>query len=268
MNNGKPPQTLDFLIRLMAQADALHVPLRDPSSPNWAAVCVRRRAYQARGVECSVGGTDADRKAGERSLKRMASARLLQTFRAGGKVASVRLTPRGDAVGRSLCGLSGMVETVDLLKAMHELRDDPDASAPGSCSGHLDSRPWLAETMFTPDRKGWGDCSPGDAVEWLAAVQKSMRCGLAAGFLVSNSDSRRHVRYRLTETGLAVATGELLPTIFDATEPEEWAGESYLDHFYRELDALRAKADAENEIGMIPLPASLLTRGAARQLAQ
>lgn len=263
-----PPQALRLLVRTLAQTDAIFVPVRDPYNPSWRAVWARRQEFAVRGVESLpvAGETDAERKARERGRKVLVSAGLIRAFRgttAGSKVSHVKLTPRGDAIARALCGLDGMRQAIGLLKRMNKLRDDPGATSPGACSGQIDSRPWLAETMFTPGRVGW-DGTNRDAE--LNAVTDSMLCGCSRRLVESNSSSLKHVYWRLTQSGLRVATGAAkIHLVEDSPDAEQWANDLYWESHNTAVLALRNSEIDCRDLGQIPLPVSMNTKGQSNE---
>jgi hypothetical protein len=255
---------LTVLIRILAETDALFRPLRDPRSPNWRTVCGMRVCYASAGLPWHVGGADAERKAGQRELDELRAARLAVTTATADRTSHVKLTARGDAVARRLADLPGLPEAVDTCRLMDSLRNDDDSAAPGSTDDHADDRPYLAETCFADGRRGW---NPGES-NFLPPVMDQMALPAVLGWVQSNGDAGRHVRFRLTPRGLSVARGEHVPRSFRGLPSwERWAFDAYENAFDSALKDLRGKDDGSFDIGMISLPCSFLTKGAARLLA-
>lgn len=265
--NQSPPDSLRLLIRLLAQTDALFIPLRDPSDPCWSHVWERRGTFHKSGIAWRAGGTETARKSAERQLQELAKAKLVRIFRAGGRAVSVKLTPRGDAVGRDLAHLRPIDMAVELVQEMHSLRDDPESSADTGDSCHDNDHPWLPETAFTyPDRGvGWGD---GNTLA-LIDVNHRMALPMVLGWVESLCSTTRHVRYRLLPAGLAVAEGKATPHSLPEDLPgrQEWAETQYDDDRDAARKDLWSLSEYSNDIGRIPLRASFMTKGAAKELA-
>lgn len=256
-NHSAPPESLQLLVRLVAQVDALWIPLRDPREPCWAYIWELRRAFETTGIKWHAGGSESIRKSAERQLRELSSARLVKPFRSGGRASSVALTYRGDAIARALANLRPLGMAIELVQEVHTLRCHPQSSADTE-------RPWVPETLLnyhTPGG-GWGDGRESELVD----VVHRTALPQALGWLDGMCDTRRHVFYRLAEDGLSIATGEAQPPAMptDLPERQEWAETLYDETRAAHRDSLWSHDEFSSDIGMIPLPASFLTKGAVR----
>lgn len=262
--NSAPPESLQLLVRLVAQVDALWIPLRDPREPCWPYVWELRRSFPENGINWHAGGAQSVRKSLERQLKELVAARLVKTYRRGGRTSSVALTFRGDAVARSLANLRPLDMAVELVQELHSLRDHPESSASTAGSNrHINTRPWIPETLLnyhTPGG-GWGD---GRSEELIDVVHR-LALPQALGWVETLCDTQRHVYCRLTEPGLWIATGEAQPPAIPDDLPgrQEWAEDLYDDARAAHRGSLWSYSEYSNDIGKVPLPASFLTKGSA-----
>lgn len=232
-----------LLVRLVAESDALHEPIRDSAAPSWSATHQLRAGYESRGLPWRAGGS----KEVERDLTALVVAGFAVRRRGRSKTIGVRLTRAGLWAARRLVG-----ETEgEALGFAREIARNAPAGR------------WVPETAFNGGR-GWGD---GRGAE-LKQVAAAALGALSAGWAESNADVCGRVGYRLLPAGVealeaAGAEGEAE----DAPEPAAGALEVY-GQAYREtlfwLDSLTpGQVGDANELGRLPLPTSAWATGEA-----
>lgn len=233
-----------LLVRVLAFADAVFMPLRDWSGRGSANRLLGQREYADRGIPFRLNANDdAARKAGEQDLVALANAGLLVVSRAGRvKFPGCRLTARGEDRARALAGLPGR----DGIPAF--LRRVADLSKPYSL-GHA------PEVDFFGGR-GWGPGATREDRLNLGELEQIAAPALLAGLVVASSTREGHACYALTDAGRRelTAPGEFLP---DDPLPEfEPAAESlYRSAQDARLDELHGRRCSEmREIGHLPLP--------------
>jgi len=174
---------------------------------------------------------------------------FVHVFRPRTKSLQFVLTDTGDSFGRALSNCNGPDDGTETVKELYRIRK---------------TSTWIPEIALNHER-GWGD---GHSQE-LATIAQLALPALVAGTVECNSDCRRHVSYKLTQSGFDIATGKTEPTI-DADLPE--ALEDGLDLYYlsfgHAIDKLHSMTDRLQEIGKIPLPASIPWRSTRKRKAK
>jgi hypothetical protein len=222
-----------LIVGLLAQADSVFEPLRDPKSSTWAATHVLRSGYAARGLPWRGGGS----KEAQRDLAEAAAIDLVVRRKGRSRTVGVKLTRAGLDRAWRLVG----VDPADALAVVREV----DRLAPLGI--------WVRETRFS-NGMGWGD---GNEAE-LAEVARFHRPALAAGWIESNSDARRHVAYRTTKAGRAALAAPAEATGPEPDAPSKEAGDIYA-RVYAEtimwLDSITPESvgAAKLELGELPL---------------
>ncbi|RIK75381.1 MAG: hypothetical protein DCC68_21265 [Planctomycetota bacterium] len=240
----------ELLVKILARADGLHVPFREPDSIAWALIHEGIVAFRETGAIPwnSASRDNAQAKANERALAELADAKLVERLKirgVGARTSDVILRPEGFALAGELVGQWRHREALwaadETARLSRELTGRPDV--------------FVAEIEFSEPRGvGWGD---GKQAE-VGLTQALNLPALTAGFLDFNCTVRRHGAYRVTREGSAAV---------EAATPEELAyadppkADKRLAKIYdRELanarDTWRAKDERSQSIGEIPLAAS------------
>lgn len=118
------PETTKILIRVAARVDAIFWPGREKfSMPREQVRFERRRDYAAIGLDLIGGGTVGERQKFGRKLQTLQAAGLLEIIEAKRRQ-GVRLTGRGDAIIRRMCGLYTVAESWGLLEYLVQWQSD------------------------------------------------------------------------------------------------------------------------------------------------
>ena len=261
-----PPETA--AVEILARTDALFATYRDwRNGTRTAPGSIWRRCNRFDTEGVSVGGKEpnaAERMRTSRALTSLAEARLIQRDKPNERGLGARLTADGDRIVRGVAGLPGLEECFAAMADLRRIGETDDA-----IPGGKGRQPWIRET-FAIGEKDYPATPTADEKDDFAIRLSELRQRLAPGlwraWLESNSDCYRHACYRLTPAGLAILDNKaeqlrLLET--PTPEPSEAAAELYWSVFSTELQDRRQWGDepARNELGLIPLPASLPTRG-------
>jgi len=186
----------EILLRLLAEADALHLPVRGPKDNAYKLVFAERRAdYRLKGLPYHSRKTsDATRKEAERRLRVLEQAGRLHLTRQGGRVLWVRLTDAEDERQRYRICLPGIAETLAKLRRIQAL------IARGDCAD-ANLKIWVKET----DLSGVGYGSPGFS-DATVELEESLLPALVRGWVISDSNMDGHAWYSLTAAGARAIT--------------------------------------------------------------
>jgi len=234
------------LVELLAEADALFVPMRSWAGQRPANTTAARRRYIATGLPWASGETSgAARLAAMRTLERLARAGWVTLARVPGQQGrAVRLTAAGDALGRRLAGLPDLLagwavtaEVSNRTKRRDKARTVPDV--------------WLCEQKLIGPAAD--DTERG---RLLVNVEELALPALVAGYLDSASTLRRNVFYAVTERGWQwLATGE--PPNAEPDEADADARALYYATIAVALERLGTEQpERRRDLGAVPLPAS------------
>jgi len=248
----KPDDDTRLLVAILAQSDAVWLPLRAADAGGRATIYQARLDYTSNGCRWQGdGGAGRDRTADCRRLAALESAGRL-TRRGKLKTSHVLLSADADAILRRLCGLASfnqVLPALDWLACL--LVAGHGRPAPGG--------PWvseceLCETAYDHPKAG----------RILGQLQNDLLPLLAGGLLMSNSDCQGRASYALTAEGDALAQTRITSALADpdAFPPDVPPGNEELTAlYYRERAAAReelrtADPDDPAEIGPCPLPCS------------
>ena len=250
MNNQE-----SILCRVLAETDAVWLPMRDFGGRRPANTYFARRDYPTVGVFWrSEEASEAGRKESQRALEALCAAGLLKAYRPRRyKTLGVRLTDEGEARARALCGLP------DLSAGMASLAEVARRTeVPGR---------WIPETALAGVDYG----TPGSGKKF-ALVEDMALPALVRGWLESNADIQGHVWYRVTAAGSAALDAAIAKTTVGKAEghgaadlpaAQKAARALYLDCLSAAQTRLaESEAGDRREIGFIPLPVAF--PGAAR----
>jgi len=240
--------TQHIAVTLLAATDALFIPDRDPSArPRHQALGERRRAFPDAGIpwaseRVAPGLDEAGRKEVQRALEDLVGQGVVETFRPNGaKTLGARLTDKGDASTRALCGVPTLTTTIPTLEALECAGAGPDAVA-------FMGQTWVPETALAG--VAWGD---HERQSQLVMLEHRLLPGLAGGFVRSNCSVRGHCWYSLDPDWR-----KRLPSESPALpEKNDLAHREYLERLKEALRALwSCPPEHEREIGEIPMPVS------------
>lgn len=237
------------LVDILAATDAVWKPMRqaDWTTPTPTVLYEHRRRFTSSGVPWhSSEPTEAGRKAAQRTLEDMASLGLL-TLHGRERRNAVRLTETGDIRARALAGIgnvdAGHCSLCEVLRLQNPIA----------------SELWLARLDNYADT---------DACRReLVVTQSLMAPALWRGWVESGSDCHGRVWYWATDLGRKIAKKlePLLPADLPPTDRD--TSEVYYGAMLDYRERLRhTKPDHSNELGYIPLSASIPLRpGATRR---
>jgi hypothetical protein len=231
------------LVQILAATDAVWKPMRqaDWATPTPTVLYEYRKRFSSAGVPWHSGDpTEAGRKASQRTLEDLASAGLV-TLHGRERRTAVRLTERGDVLARALAGLGNVDAGHCSLCEVLRLHDQ------------MASELWLARLDNYADTD---DCR-----RELWIVQRLMAPALWRGWVESGSDCHGRVWYWATDQGRQVAMLPAPTLPADLPPMDEDAAEVYDSEVVAYRERLRhAKPDHSNELGFIPLSASIPLR--------
>jgi hypothetical protein len=235
---------ITMLARVLALTDALFTPHRIFSValvPTGFAIAERRLRFPSRGVPVVVGGSNADRLAGFKLLKKLTNEGLISP-RTAGKRIGASLTPLGDDVTRRLVGVSLFENSAYLLDAV-ELQIRRQGGRTNA--GHVLEK----DLIHLIAGKRFYNRSPREALVWLARLAQPL---LSRGCLISTSDSAGRLGYALTQVKpVTPANRKRLPKFSEA------AAAAYDDVFEAVVDERETwRHEQENHIS-IPLSCGL-----------
>lgn len=247
-----------ILIQLLAQTDALWLPVRSHVRPGIVNVSFGRKLFHEAGMPW--------RNATQNNIRRVQIGRLLDAMQESGmltiirgniKFPLVKLTDEGERQARVLAGLPPLTDALSILDAMVDRSTDPLT--------------WVSEHILSLDDNGEGTIDQLD----LLTVENMSLPALCRGWLESHSDVRGHVRYRATAAGLdALAKWDRNDEGRPEADPE--ADRFYETTLKAALSSLATDSPEDaREIGPVPLNCSMPWNGeppwtyeAARQAIQ
>lgn len=252
-----------IIVGILADTDALFSPNRSWKRPRPTVIYEQRRDYPAGGVVWRSDAHDeAGRKAMQRELESLCADGLVKTFRPRRvKTLGVKLTAKGEALARALCGLPNLEQAIGGVLNILMHADGPDAGA------NFDGSIWVAETALAG--VDWAQCAADkEARHKLVYVEDMLLPALIRGWIVSNSSIQGHVWYSPTAEGLEMLEAERRkpdpPDAPPAPPPapfDEEAAEYYLERFIETggyFDTATPKCPGE--LGGIPLAVSMPQR--------
>lgn len=237
-----------ILVRILAHADAVRLPVRDWSGNSNAN---RYLSAEMPGLPFRMQAkTQGDRKAGERQLEDLAEAGLLTIARGERvKFPLVALTDAGDARARALAGLPNRkIARLFLAEIVEKSR---------ACIESQDGTRWCAEIHLNGGR-GWGLDAAVEDRKMLATIELEFCAAAAAGWARAHSSLAGHVAYAATPAGIEEL--QRRPRRMPAKLPK---GDPECERLYRAeadlklAELVTAKMDAR-EIGPLPLIPGLL----------
>lgn len=238
--------TDEILIRLLALTDAVWLPCRQWNGSAQSNRYLARCDYARTGVPWGSGrSTAAGWKAAERALSELGSKGLLSVSRPrGAKALYAKLTEAGEVRAREMTGLPGLCAA---WWAVLEL--SKHAKRPGDA--RLLTDVWVTEIALGEVQYGEPTCRAE-----LMLAENMLLPALIRQHVESNSDVQGHVCYRLTPAGWAWLDAGEPAADDDRAEPD--ARELYDEHIKAEIHRLDTIAANKREIGMIPLPVSMV----------
>lgn len=226
------------LVRLLAEGDAIFVPVRAWVAPRPAGVCEARAAFPVAGIRWLSGATsESGRKLAERQLKSLEDAGLVEVHRSKARAASVRLTETAEAAARKIAGLPEIAAGYATLERLAKLSDREPRT--------LDRR-WVSEMILaeSPDAR-------------LDAEELALPA-LCRGLIESNSDVAGRVYYAVTVSGWKWLNrpGQICEA--PAIDIDRKSRASYYTRLKLALNQLAVTAPASPmEIGACPLPVAM-----------
>jgi DNA-binding PadR family transcriptional regulator len=230
-----------ILAGILAETDAIWLPIRSWGDRTSANVGIARAAYPARGVAWASGMCSSrEGMAALRDLAALEANGLLVVVRDKGRAVSVRLTDAGDELARALVGIPTLAAGVLTVREL---------------ARHCDREPrtmdrlWVPETTLADHPWGAGDSGPFRIVEQMALP------ALVRGWVVSNSDMAGRAYYRLTPAGWALADGDAAAPDVPTVDFDEDVRGVYGQRLRLALDRLASETPRTTmEIGPLPLP--------------
>ena len=254
-----------IILGILADTDAVFCPNRSWKRPRPTAIYEHRRDYPAGGVPWRSDALDeAGCKATQRDLEALCVEGMVKTFRPKRvKTLGVKLTAKGEALARALCGLPNLVQAIGGVMHATMHLEGPEAGV------NWDGRFWIPETTLAG--VDWVKCAADkDARHKLVFVEEIMLPALIRGWIIANADIHGRVWYSPTPEGLAMIEAERRkpdpPDAPPAPPPaafDEEAADYYLERFTETAGRFDTAApQCEREIGEIPLPVSMPRRKA------
>lgn len=178
------------LTKILADTDILWSPFRDLDRHNYrpgGAIAERRDQYTRHGVPFVVGGDAASRMAGSRQLAEYRSKGLVRLF-GSGRNRGVRLTPKGEAVARSLtaCHVVSDPEPWAMLEAIAAV---PFKRTNAGCVLEVH----LVDSQYDQPRISYK----------LNRLEQMALPLITAGWLDAASDTEGRIGYSITDEGRA-----------------------------------------------------------------
>lgn len=233
------------VVRALARADAVRLPIRNWEGKNSANRTIAFRSLAEHGVPLRVGGDEVTRKSGERTLKDAQTAGLvvLSTFKRS-KFHFVRVTERAALMARALTGVPGIGGG---LWVLHEV-----AKRSQRKPKTLEEL-WVDEIELN-DGKGWGDATKEERAA-LSETEMNALPAMAAGWIVADSTCYGHVRYAVAQPGwqeVDEPSEDLAVGDMPECDPEaEQLYESEVNACLAEMKS--NKPDPPGEVGWLPL---------------
>jgi hypothetical protein len=242
----------ELLLTILAKTDAVFWPIRKHDVPGRVLFYERRWAFPTAGVPWASGAvSEAGRKAAQRELEGLQSARLVKTYNPrGGRTLGVRLTEGADDAMRRMIGLATYADSLPFLDELYRRLADGDGC-------NFLGRPWTSEESLTGVR--WGD---NDNRGYYVLLTQDLYPLLWRGLAESNASSQGHVWYGLTAAGYELARerdeDEQASREYPPPPPEEGDEEAfdfYHDARIEDVKTLEAGSPKDpREIGQIPMP--------------
>jgi hypothetical protein len=164
----------------------------------------------------------------------------------------VRLTDKGEAAARALCGLPSLS---DALVAVRTLAGC--SHRPPTLLSHL----WVYETLATG--VDYADTTELPARQRLMDFENRLLPALARGWVRSLSDIERRVSYALTPAGWSQLDAGDVPLCGKHCEPDPGARQLYDERLAAALAHFDSADVDAREIGPVPLPAAFEGMAAA-----
>jgi hypothetical protein len=247
MPMGEREQTL---VTLLAATDAVFEPVRD-FGDNWNRnAYLARRRFTPHGVPWGSGGkTEADRKAGQRALHALAEEGLATTAQPQRvKTLFAKLTDAGEALGRRLCGLSGLCCGWATLAEVARL-------------ARRRRQPWVCELELAGLKDYRQRRGEATLVRELVMVLEMALPAMVRGWVGARADLQRSVSYAVSESGWALlGRGDPAPPEDhgEAGAVDEECRSLYYARLSATVAALRTATPVDSrEIGPCPLPVSM-----------
>lgn len=227
-----------LLVQLLAESDALFVPVRDWTGTRSRATAQRRSHFVTKGVEWASGAAGEDaRKAAQRTLAALDSEGMVSVGRVRGRAMWVRLTDAGEDRARALASLPRLDAGV---LSVHAIAARSDRKA---------------KTM---DRAlvSIVDLAGGHDPHELRAVEDMALPALLRGWICCGSDVAGRVYFWLSVAGWGIAQRPPDVDLPDV-DGDPQAIETYDSRIQAALDWL-GSAPVVNpmEIGPLPIPVS------------
>lgn len=244
-----------MLVAVLAASDAVWLPSRRPD--DWTVITERRMLYRAAGIRWTSQLADIDpgtsgRKSAQRMLKQIGlDHQIIAHNPNGSRTLCVRLTETGEARAREMIGGPMLDDALELVDMLYGLRDHPDGF-------DYYSMAWVREATITGI--GYGAGQDGEYHNLGICLSPA----LTRGMVESGSDLQMHASYALTPAGIEIARKRLHETPKPAPTPKPVdGGEDYYCQKLREALGALSAAEPENdsEIGLMPLPVNVPTRG-------
>lgn len=227
-----------LLVQILAESDALFVPVRDWTGTRSRATAQRRSLFVSKGVEWASGAAGEDaRKAAQRTLAALDSEGMVSVGRVRGRATWVRLTDAGEDRARALASLPRLDAGVLSVHAIAARSDRKAKTMDRAIVSIID----LA-----------GSRDPHE----LRAVEDMALPALLRGWVCCGSDIAGRVYFWLPVAGWKIAQR---PPDVDLPEVEgdPHAIEIYESRIRTALDWLgSAPVLSPMEIGPLPIPAS------------
>lgn len=235
-------QPEEFLVRLLAEERAIWHPLRsiDWSRKNTPTVMhERRRDFLEKGVRWISGGSEAERKSGERFLRELAAQKLIKPFGRPRRT-HVKLLSRGRWIASALADMPGLdIGWLTVREVLEHTRGV--------------ARMLVSELMLAGlDNYGGEDCQ-----HQIWAVEGTALPAIVAGWLEATSDSYGRAYYFVTAEGLAASRKPQPTPPDDLPEPDGGAKGLYDEVNLATRQQMRTDAPRNvAELGYIPLTCS------------
>jgi hypothetical protein len=238
------------LLTILAKTDAVFWPIRKHNVPGRVLFYERRWAFPTAGVPWASGVvSEAGRKAAQRELEALLSAKLVKTYNPrGGRTLGVRLTETADDAMRRMIGLATYADSLPFLDELYHRMDDGDGC-------NFLGRPWTSEESLTGVR--WGD---NDNRGYYVLLTEDLYPLLWRGLVESNASVQGHVWYGLTAAGYELASKRADNRQASREYPPPAEGDEDVFDFYHDARMQDVKAletgepEDSREIGAIPMP--------------
>lgn len=229
------------LVAILVDLDVLWVPFRwkFDLSKAIAGQGERQDNYATRGMDLTVGGGAAERKAGEREIDELAALKLIRLYRAKGKRIGVKLTPHGDDLARHMTAGYTAFASYWLLERIAQ-------GGVSQCSCL-----WECAILGIKNYDELhGESAP------LAALEHKALPLLACGWIHASTDTVGRIGYSLTPPGRSALAAGPLPEPGDLEYDPE-AGDLYDELWKPALEQRNTWLPSFPGLVHIPLSAGL-----------